>query len=859
MRWPLTGRGAVLDHAVGLIESGSGIAFLGPSGVGKSRLLHELVDRIESAGIATLRVAASESTNTIPLGPFVDLLPETPTEDRLAMLSMTLATLRSRATSRGLLLAVDDAHHLDPMSRALLINVVTSESAIVCLTARTGEKLNSDLVGLWTNSIIERVDLSPLSEADSRALAEAALGPMDQDLADELWRLSRGNPLVLHELIEGAEGKSITTTEDGVWVKQGELTGSPRLADLVTSRLSRLPEPLRRDMELIAVGAPLPGVLAHLMFEEGLADLEQRNLVRLTPLVDDIHVLPAHPLYGEILDSQLPETRRRMTCRRLVEAALELGDGIDPLRVALWQRQSGEILSRDVALRGAAGALARHDATMAQDLLEQLPEVDDWAAVLLGRSLTYQRRFDEAERVLRDRDPTDDGLRADLASARAHNLGFGLDRVSEAVELLDRVAATLPGPMRARLDTERGVLAAIRGDFTDAERAGRSVLGNPEASLVARASAYVNLSLALSMTADCDGFENIVDQAYQSTRQTRIELPLGEDQVGVMHFPALAAAGRIDESVALLEGAAKRSAGSMLESTWVASLAMGHDLKGFLRRGLEDARRAQALMEETDPFHLEFQVRGVMALERGQLGDEEAMGEVEDIVFGHPDPRISIWVDRGRVWALTARGETDKGAELAARHGMEAVSSQHIFWGALALHDAVRLGHPELVAGDLAALQSTRGAHLINAMADHAAALTDRDPDALTGVARGLATMGASLLAAEAAAQAAALADGLAAALAACLSMGWERECEDPVTPALAARPPLVTGRELQMALDAAGGMSSPEISQRRYISVRTVDNHLRSVYRKLGVGGRGELGDVLAPIVGRVIDSRIE
>ncbi len=800
--------------------------------------------------MATLRVAASESTKAIPLGPFVDLLPETPTEDRLAMLAMTLATLRSRATTRGLLLAVDDAHHLDPISLALLIGVITSESALVCLTARTGEQLDADLVGLWTNSVVERVDLSPLTETGSRALAEAVLGRIDQDLAAELWRLSRGNPLVLHELIEGAAGRSIATTDEGVWVRQGALTGSPRLADLVSSRLLGLPEPLRRDMELIAVGAPLPGSLAQVMFGERLADLEQRNLVRVTRLVDDIHVLPAHPLYGEILDSQLPETRRQTTCRQLVEAALDLGDGVDPLRVALWQRQSDNVLSRDVVLQGAAEALARHDANMAEDLIEQLPDIDDRAAVLLGRALTYQRHFEEAEETLRGRDPDDDALRADLALARAHNLGFGLGRVADAVDLLDTVANTVPGPLRARLDTERGMLAAIRGDFTDAERAGRSVLGNPEASLEARASAYVNLSLALAMTADCDGFGEIVDEAYRLTRQAKTELPLGEDQIGVMHFPALAAAGRIDESVAHLEEGVTRSAGSVLESTWLCSLAMGHDLQGLLRRALADARRAHALMEEADPFRLEPQVRGVTALERGQLGDAGAMEDVENIVFAHPDPRLSIWVDRGRVWALTAAGEADEAAELAAVQGREAIANQHVFWGALALHDAVRLGHPELVADDLAALRNTRGAQLINTLADHAAALTDKDPNALIGVAQTLGSMGALLLAAEAAAQASVLADGPGAALAACLSMGWELRCEDPVTPALTARSSVVTGREFEVALDAASAMTSAEISEKRYISVRTVDNHLRSIYRKLGVGGRDELRDIFKAIL---------
>jgi DNA-binding CsgD family transcriptional regulator len=40
----------------------------------------------------------------------------------------------------------------------------------------------------------------------------------------------------------------------------------------------------------------------------------------------------------------------------------------------------------------------------------------------------------------------------------------------------------------------------------------------------------------------------------------------------------------------------------------------------------------------------------------------------------------------------------------------------------------------------------------------------------------------------------------------------------------------------------AAGGLSSKQIAARLAMSVRTVDNHLRAVYLKLGIAGRTEL-----------------
>ena len=55
-----------------------------------------------------------------------------------------------------------------------------------------------------------------------------------------------------------------------------------------------------------------------------------------------------------------------------------------------------------------------------------------------------------------------------------------------------------------------------------------------------------------------------------------------------------------------------------------------------------------------------------------------------------------------------------------------------------------------------------------------------------------------------------------------------------------------LTPREREIALLAAAGASSREIAGRLVISVRTVDNHLQSAYRKLGVSRRQELSRIV-------------
>ena len=72
-------------------------------------------------------------------------------------------------------------------------------------------------------------------------------------------------------------------------------------------------------------------------------------------------------------------------------------------------------------------------------------------------------------------------------------------------------------------------------------------------------------------------------------------------------------------------------------------------------------------------------------------------------------------------------------------------------------------------------------------------------------------------------------------------------QCKGAVFPPLGVGDPL-TRREREVAELAARGASDREIAARLSLSVRTVNAHLRSVYGKLEVDGRGALRALLAP-----------
>ena len=62
--------------ATSVIDGSSSWVVAGAAGVGKSRLVTELLDRIAGAGIATATVRATRATATIPFGAFAPWVPD---------------------------------------------------------------------------------------------------------------------------------------------------------------------------------------------------------------------------------------------------------------------------------------------------------------------------------------------------------------------------------------------------------------------------------------------------------------------------------------------------------------------------------------------------------------------------------------------------------------------------------------------------------------------------------------------------------------------------------------------------------------------------------------------------------------
>jgi DNA-binding CsgD family transcriptional regulator len=217
-------------------------------------------------------------------------------------------------------------------------------------------------------------------------------------------------------------------------------------------------------------------------------------------------------------------------------------------------------------------------------------------------------------------------------------------------------------------------------------------------------------------------------------------------------------------------------------------------------------------------------------------------------------PLAASAATRARTWAWldAARGDL-----AAARRRLDGVAAELEAAGILVFeaairHDLVRFGDPQAALPRLEVLTAMVEGPLVQAMTDHAAGLVAGDADLLEASLAGFEQIGSLVLAAETAADLAALERRAGRSRRAAAAA--RRRAELVARTGGAATPPLrrgdgaepLTRREHEVALLAAGGLTSKDIAERLYLSTRTVDTHLARVYRKLGVEGRTELGEAL-------------
>lgn len=341
----------------------------GEAGLGKSRLLEFLADRVTRSSGRILAARCFESEAGRAYGAWIDALGDRTevwrqarsggdaTKARERLFDSIASHLRELARERPTAILLDDVQWGDEASLGLLHFVARrmrdEPSLLVAAAARMGEILDRPVAArvlrsLLAEGLVDELRLAPLGEADALALAAASGSPSSAERAS---RLAEGNPLFT---IEAA--RAIDAGDDDL---------GATLDRLIEMHCVRLPAEaqqflgwaaaLGREFDLFvlsAAGQWPPAVLAEIA-----AGLERRGLLR--PLGEASYDF-AHGLYREAAYRLLGGPRRRLAHAQIarVLAARVDADGERAAELARHAELGGEPeLAARACLRAAERCL----------------------------------------------------------------------------------------------------------------------------------------------------------------------------------------------------------------------------------------------------------------------------------------------------------------------------------------------------------------------------------------------------------------------------------------------------------------------------------------------------------------------
>jgi DNA-binding CsgD family transcriptional regulator len=840
-RWPFVGRRRELESFVDALEGRhcDAVIVTGISGVGKSRLAEECLDYAQAKGYPVAYVRATESSSAVPLSALAPLLPDhVDLTEPHALFAAVRRQVRERGHGSRLILGIDDVDLLDPSSRALVAFLLADNAIFVVATQRLGA-VPDTLQARQRDGRALQISLNSLDRTTVETLLHVALGgPMTAAVAQALWTASQGNVLYLRELVLRAQADGALTEIDGVWRLSGSLTGSVGVVELVSARLRDLTPGQRSVMELLALCEPISvdELLAHTPLEV-LTELEQHGLITLHDRGRRQEITLSHPLHAQVLQEALPKLRSRSILLAQALRVEQYGARRrgDPLIIASWRLDATGTADPDLLLRAATLARHNHDVVRVRKLAAAALRHGQptEAGALLADALAELGLFAEAESAYADFAPH--------RPERALNLHFGLNDPGAARRCLQAADAA---------DPETIAVTALLSGASGSTRMSVTIL-EQQAPVAGRRAVWLRVQSEVLL-----GTGRLA-QATVTARAAYDEHAKTNDRAGLPHparylstmADAMLEQGRFDEAQRLAQEAhasavADEAVSALPWPTWIlgrVELARG-------RPATADRwfRESLAAADAYPMASISGSAQAGLALAaawRDRAWTEPLLPGPADAEFvtAHAD------LVRAVAWNLARDGRLSEAIGLLLSAADARAGDDRRTDTVTLLHDALRLGG-RAAAGPLTQLAPQVDGELSEARGAHAAATERRDARALQTAAERFEALGANLCAAEVFVVAAGMlrADGTSRAANALQTRAATlvERCEGASTPALRAdtgSAPL-SPREREVAVLAARGVSSKEIARQLALSVRTVDNHLQSIYAKLGVAGRMEL-----------------
>jgi DNA-binding NarL/FixJ family response regulator len=716
--------------------------------------------------------------------------------------------------------------------------------------------------------------LQPITPAVTQQVVERAVeGEVDPQSLAALVECTAGIPLYLREIVAAAmRSGRVLPGPNGLIIDSESLPF--RLRDSLTSQLDELEPTARHLVDLIAVATGLPRSLLDSPAELDL--LQRSNIVTRG---DHGELRIAQPLLERMVReslSAIDRQRLRAEAVGMLRARGNDDDRLAAIRISadfpVGSSAAGLPTvvpadtpdARELAwAAGHANGSGQHALAIALAGLsiEQTPGIDALltrasSLSLLGRSDDAARDFAHARTVA-----SDPGERMRVASSEGTHLATAHQRLDLAVDLANRTlagsAATgTAAPNSGYLAAHRALWLLMSGTAVE----GPSIepdLDSPDASSALNAAIHAtvaavyaaDLPAARAAIARADALLTVVD-----------DVPHAIHALAFAQFLVLAFEGRVDDALRFADESVARL-GTMFLGTWDFGRALFQAHRGALDAAGSSAARAQERLSLSDYSG----TLGVATALRASIAAQSGDTALADTVLAGIDPHARDFVKEvllereAEAMLLAQGGELERAAAVIGEAVTGGLAARYHAYSALTAHYAVRMGRPDAVLDSLRTMAETSSSELIAAILAHAEAAAGDDADALLLAAERLGAAGMIAGAADAARLAGRVAKGSqrgrTITRAAGLVRRWSTGPAERTTPARQAAPtgptasspthPL-TQRELTIARAAAELRSSHEIAEQLGLSSRTVDNHLRNVYRKLGVSRRAQLHDAL-------------
>jgi predicted ATPase/DNA-binding CsgD family transcriptional regulator len=657
----------------------------GESGVGKSRLVGELLDRARDDGVLVLAGDCVDlGEGELPYAPLIGALRGLlrdghPVFDALAaplrgalgailpgleenaagrdasqasVFEALLSLMDELGEERSVLLAIEDLHWADSSTRGFLSFLSRSlcgERLMLVGTYRSDElhrrhPLRPLLGELARDPASRLLDLPPFTREE---LAEQLQGILastpDPGLVERVWARSEGNALFAEEILAaGLDGR-------------GALP--PTLRDALMLRVEQLSPPARDVLRWLACQTTVD----HELLAE-VTGLESGELLDALREAVAAHVLVAnaegayafrHALLREVVhDDLLPGERTEL--HSVLAGALEkriaegdAGAHITAQAAHHWMAAGYQSAALGAAVR-AAGAAERVDAyAEAHALLERAlglwRQVEDPEALIGTTRVDLLLRAADAadasgegarfEALLRGAldliDPADEPRRVASLLWRLHYVQWELNRQDESIETLDRALALLePFEPTTELATLLGAKARARmlqARYREAIEAGREALevSRSVGDAAAEVQALSAIGVALATARQVDEGIAALREAYALARERGLLDYMERSAVNLADILHLA--GRSEEALTVARESLEEARALERRFTWLALLV------AELEFDTGDWRAAAAAMPgERRPYWgttlLNYRVRRIeQALGRG----DDAQARVE--------------------------------------------------------------------------------------------------------------------------------------------------------------------------------------------------------------------------------------